>query len=110
MSERLEQIMEQGFGTLADLIGKNTAAIAQSNERMDHRFASMEAKMDRGFETLAGLIGETNGRLDQTNQRLGRLESRFDHFLETGGRETRALREDLEKLSDRVTRLEDKAA
>jgi SMC interacting uncharacterized protein involved in chromosome segregation len=74
----------------------------------DDRFARLERIMETGFATLADLIRETNSRLDQTNMRLGRLESRFDHFIDTAGTETRKLRTDIDVLTTRVDRLERK--
>ena len=79
----------------------------------DDKLDRLALIMETGFDTLADLIGETNARLDGTNERLdetnlrlGRLEGRFDNFLEFGGKQTRALREDVDDLKDRVTALE----
>ena len=81
MTERLERIMEAGFATLADLV-------RETNQRLDR----------------------TNERLEETNLRLGRLEGRFDHFIETAGEHNRELREELHALAKRVDVLERKAS
>jgi hypothetical protein len=80
--------------------------------------------MEKGFATLAELIGETNARLDATNaavrengRRIDALTdevrtngSRLDNLVSIAGRESRALRKDVDELKARVEALEKKAS
>ena len=74
----------------------------------------LQRVMEAGFNTLADVIRETRddlrAEIQETNQRLGRLETRFDNFLEVAGRETRKLREEVDDMKARLDRLERRAA
>ena len=74
----------------------------------------LQRVMEAGFNTLADVIRETRDELKaeirDTNQRLGRIEDRFDNFLEIAGRETRKLREEVDEMKTRLDRLERRAA
>ncbi len=87
--------------------------------------------MEKGFATLAELIGETNARLDATRVELSETKvavrdngrridaltdevrtngSRLDNLVSIAGRESRALRKDVDELRVRVEALEKKAS
>jgi len=97
-NERLAEIMQAGFNTLADLIGETNGQLRETNQRLDRTNERLDETNQR--------LDQTNQKLDETNLRLGRLEGRFDNLLELAGRESRRLRKDVDELQARVTRLE----
>ncbi|MBI4699908.1 MAG: hypothetical protein HY744_01870 [Deltaproteobacteria bacterium] len=108
-TSRLERVMEAGFATLADLLRETNARVEQTNAKLEQTNAKLEQTNLRLDEltrdTIRGFAA-VQERIEQTNVRLGRLEDRFEHFIETAGGETRRLRRDLDALCGRVERIE----
>jgi uncharacterized coiled-coil DUF342 family protein len=118
--QQLKEVMETGFGTLADLLaeiaGKTEAGfrelkneVRETNARLDMTNARLDMTNER--------LDMTNERLDMTNERLGRVEGRLegvegrlDNLVELAGGETRRLNRELDALKVRVDALERKAS
>ncbi|HEY4221321.1 MAG TPA: hypothetical protein VGO62_08255 [Myxococcota bacterium] len=56
-------------------------------------------RLETRMERVEGAIGQTNARIDQTN-------ARFDNLIETIGGDSKHQRERIDRLEDRVGKLE----
>jgi hypothetical protein len=97
--DRLAAIMERGFDTLADLLGKTNARLDETNVRLDATRRELGERLDA-----------TNARLDATREEVRANGGRLDNLIELAGRESRALRKDVDELKERVLALEKKAS